>query len=233
LLFLQQNGGFMKNFLPTIKKCPLFTGMEEADIQSILDCLSATERRYEKNSFIFMAGGETMSVGMILSGSAHIVQEDFWGNRTIVAHVSPGELFGEAFSCAELKTLPVSVTAAEKCDVMLIDYRKILTTCPSACGYHSAVIKNMTRILAEKNVMLTQKMEHITRRTTREKLLSYLSAVALGARKNSFRIPFNRGQLAEYLSVDRSAMSAELGRMRDEGILEFHKNNFKLLQGGH
>lgn len=218
----------MENYLNILKSCPLFAGINESELSLLLDCLSAVERKYEKNHFVFMADEPVTSIGVVLSGSVHVIQENFWGNRMILARVEQGSIFGEAFSCAEVKKLPVSVIAVETSVVLLIDYRKIITTCPSACAFHMGLIKNMLQILANKNVMLTQKMEFITQRTTREKLLSYLSVQSRQAGSNSFKISFNRQELAEYLSVDRSAMSNELSKMRDDGILTFHRNQFEL-----
>ena len=146
----------------------------------------------------------------------------------ILAHVGRGGLFGEAFSCAGKGTLPVSVAASETTGIMLIDYRKIVTTCSSACVFHMQLIKNMMRILAEKNILLTQKMEHLAKRTTRDKLLSFLSAQALLAGSDTVDIPFNRQELADYLCVDRSALSRELGAMQAEGLLKYEKNRFEL-----
>jgi len=219
----------MEKYLFTLIKCPLFAGIKEAELLTLLDCLSASEKKFKKGSYIFMSGETVNFIGLVLSGSVHIIREDFWGNRAILAHIGPGGLFGEAFSCAQIKKLPVSAFAAETAVVLLLDYRKIITTCSSACMFHTGLIKNMLRILAEKNVMLTQKMEFITQRTTREKVLAYLSAQARQAGGGNFEIPFNRQELAEYLSVDRSAMSRELSKMQDEGILLFHRNHFELL----
>lgn len=220
----------MKKYLDILKKCPLFTGIDETELQALLGCLSATKKHYEKNSFIFMADDVVTSIGIVLSGNVHIIQEDLWGNRTILGDIETGGLFGEAFSCAETKRLPISVLATQTSDILLIDYHRVVTTCSSACAFHARLIKNMLRILARKNIMLTQKMEFLTRRTTREKLLAYLSAQAQQAGSNAFEIPFNRQELAEYLSVDRSAMSNELSKMQADGILTFHRNQFKLLR---
>lgn len=218
----------MDKYLEVMKKCPLFAGIAETDLRTLLGCLSATERHYKKNSFIFMTGDDVTVIGIVLTGNVHIIQEDFWGNRAILAGIEAGGLFGEAFSCAETARIPVSALAVQPSDILLIDYRRIITTCSSACAFHTELIQNMLRILAGKNVMLTRKMEFLTRRTTRDKLLSYLSAQAQQAGSNEFTIPFNRQELAEYLSVDRSAMSSELSKMRDNGILSFQRNQFKL-----
>ncbi len=220
----------MEHIPAILAQCPLFDGMQTADLQALLDCLGARKKKFAKNTFIFMSEDRVQSVGVVLSGAVHIIKEDFWGNRAILAHIGPGELFAESFSCVEIERLPVSVIAAEAAEVLLIDYRRIITTCSSACVFHAELIRNMLRILAQRNVQLTRKIEHLTRRTTREKLLSYLSEQALLAGGGVFAIPFNRQELADYLSVDRSALSAELGRMRDKGILRFTRNHFELLK---
>lgn len=218
----------MKKYMELIDKCPLFADMTEAELSALLSCLSAREHQYAKNQFIFTAGSQVSVIGTVLSGAAHVIHEDFWGNRTILAAIGEGGMFGEAFTCAGVEKLPVSVVAVQPSEVLLIDYGKIINTCSAACAFHTRLIGNMLRILAGKNVMLTQKMEIMSRRTTREKLLSYLSAQAMQAGSNSFDIPFNRQELAEYLSVDRSAMSGELSRMQREGILTFRKSHFQL-----
>ena len=166
---------------------------------------------------------------MVLAGSVRVVQEDYWGNRAILAVVEAGGLFGEAFVCARAETLPVSVVGHKEGSVLLIGRDRILPAAPAACGFHAALIANLMKILAEKNIALTRKMKHITKKTTREKVLSYLSECAVSSAGETFEIPFSRQELADYLSVERSALSATLGKMRDEGLLTFHKNRFRLM----
>ncbi len=211
-----------------LKKCPLFNGVEENEIKPLLDCLRAVNRNYQKDEFIFRADNKAESVGIVLSGGAYVIQEDFWGNRAILSHVSPGGLFAEAFSCAQTERLPVSVIAAEKSEILLIDYRKIVTVCSAACVFHSRLIANMVTVLADNNIKLTRKLEYISKRTTREKILSFLSAQAIEAKSRAVTVPFNRQQLADYLCVERSALSRELSKMQNEGLLKFVKNNFFL-----
>jgi CRP-like cAMP-binding protein len=218
----------MEKYYPVLKSSPLFTNIGSDDLPSLLSCLSAVQRSIGKNEFLFSAGDEATHVGIVLSGSVNVIQEDFWGNRTILTHITPGSLFGEAFACAQFPNLPVSVIATEKTDVLLVDANRIITICPSACTFHARLIRNMIEILSMKNIALVQKMEHITKRTTREKLLSYLSEQARIADSPAFDIPFNRQELADYLSVDRSAMSAELSKMQAEGILHYQHNHFEL-----
>lgn len=218
----------MENAL-VLKKCPMFTGISENDIKPMLSCLNAKEIKVRKGELIFAAGDRPEYVGIVLSGSVHVVQEDYWGNRTILVAVQAGGLFAEAFSCAEAAVLPVSVLAHDDCTILLIDFKRILTTCSSSCVFHTRLIRNLMKILANKNIALTQKIEYITKKSVRDRVLSYLSACALSEGSNSFSIPFNRQELADYLSVERSALSNTLGKMRKEGIINFEKNIFSLL----
>ncbi len=214
---------------PGLKKCPLFAGIEESNIEQILPCLSATVRQAEKNTFILSAEDSPHYVGLILTGSVHVLKEDFWGRKDILSQLGPAELFAESFSCAHTAHIPVSVLAVEPTEIMLIDCRKIIRTCSSACSFHSQLISNMLEIIANKNIMLMQKIEQLSKRTTREKVLAYLSAEAQKAGKNYFDIPFSRQEMADYLSVDRSAMSFALSKMRSEGLIDFNRNHFKLV----
>lgn len=218
----------MEKYLSVLKSVPLFSDIDTPDIKSLLNCLSAKTENYKTNNAIFLSGDKAEYVGIVLSGTIQIIKEDFYGNRNIIAYASRGQLFGEAFACANIKILPVSVFAVEDCEIMLIDYRRIITTCPHNCSFHSKLIFNMLRIVANKNIMLSQKIEFISKRTTKEKLLAYLSSEAKKAGSNSFSIPYNRQELADYLSVDRSAMSAELCKLRKSGVIEFVKNKFVL-----
>ena len=165
----------------------------------------------------------------MLSGEIHLVKEDFWGNRSLVSRVGPGGLVGEVYACLPYQRLTVGVQAAADSCMLFLQAERIFSPCQSACGFHQRLIRNLAAVLAGKNRMLMEKMEHLTQRTTREKLLSYLSAESQRQGRANFTIPFNRQQLADYLSVERSALSAELGRLRDEGVLTFHKSEFTLL----
>ena len=218
------------NIPAALSQCTLFTGIDESRLPSLLDCLKAVTRKYGKDDFIFSAGGKASAIGIVLSGAVRILQEDFWGNRAILAHMGPGEIFGEAFACAGHGTLSVSVAASETSEIMTLAYPGIVTPCQSACEFHTMLVMNMMRTLAGKNIQLTRKLEHLSRRTIRQKLLSFLSAQAALARKSTVEIPFNKKELAEYLCVDRSALSRELGAMRDEGLIRYDRKNFELLQ---
>lgn len=221
----------MKKHLETIKKSPLFKGIEESEIEAMLGCLSVKARKYARHEFVMRFGDSTEAIGMVLSGSVHIVKEDFWGNRNIVTEIGPGQIFAESYACTPGAALGVSVVAAEAAAVMFMNVRRVLTTCSSACEFHSRLLRNLLSVLAEKNLRFNDKLTHMAQRTTRQKLLSYLSAESMRLGSPEFDITFNRQQLADYLSVDRSAMSGELSKMRDEGLLDFYKSHFRLRQG--
>ncbi|SCJ78460.1 transcriptional activator FtrB [uncultured Clostridium sp.] len=220
----------MQTYSEVFAHSPLLNGIAPEDYKKLLACLDAHTKHFPRGGYILHAGDPPLQVGMILSGSAHIMKEDFWGNRAILADVQPGELFGEAFACASASLLEVSAVATESSDILFFNPQNLLSPCPSACGFHTRLIRNLVGILAQKNVALTQKLEHLSRRSTREKLLSFLSACALRQGAARFTIPFNRQELADYLFVDRSAMSAELSKLRSEGLIAYHKNQFQLLQ---
>lgn len=216
--------------LSLISRSPLFAGISPGELPILLKCLSVKIRRYGKNEFIFNHGDRVSFIGLVLDGAVLIIRENYWGSRSILSQLGPADLFAEAFSCAGVPTLEVSALASQPCRILLMDYKRVITTCPSSCAFHTQLVQNMIRILAMKNIMLTQKIGHITMRSTREKVLSYLSASALEAGSGQFTIPFNRQELADYLSVDRSALSAELSKMKEEGILSYHKNRFELFR---
>lgn len=218
----------IEKYFSVLKETELFRGITKAELQSVLECLSAVTRSYEKGESVFRRGECITSVAMVLEGRVHIQQEDFWGNLSILSEISEGELFGEVYACLGNEAILNNAVAVKDSRVLFLDVNRILTVCSSACLFHGRLVQNLLSVMAMKNKTLTRKLWHMSQRTTREKLLSYLSEQSLRAGCPSFHIPFNRQQLADYLSVDRSAMSNELCKMRDEGILSFEKNYFVL-----
>jgi len=211
-----------------LKKTSLFRGTTEEELPVLLDCLTPGYRDYAKNEIILRQGEDVTAVGLVLSGRVQVIEEDFWGNRNILTDVWPGDLFAESYAFLPGELLRVSVLAYEPSRVMLVDSKRMLEICSSACRFHTRLVQNVLAESARKNLALTRKLEHMSKRTTREKLLSYLSGQSLAAGSEAFEIPFNRQQLADYLGVDRSAMSNELCKMRDEGLLTFDRSNFHL-----
>lgn len=219
----------MFDYIPVLMRSRLFDGVEEEDLVVMLDCMEAKIRRYRKGEYVFRQGEMLDAIMVLEEGCLHVQRDDYWGNRSIISVVGVSELFGEAYAVPGSGPLQNDVVAVEDSVVIAFDVRRVLTTCSSACVFHSMAVNNLFGAIAEKNRQLVQKMDHISRRSTREKLISYLSSEAVRTGSGSFEIPLNRQQLADFLSVDRSAMSAELGRMRDEGLIQFEKNHFTLL----
>lgn len=219
----------MSLYHESLARSALFSGLSETEISAVLPCLQARKLLLSKNQAAFREGDRAGQIGIVLSGTVQIEKTDYHGNRNLLSSVGPSGLFGEAFACAGAKALPVSVTAVEASEILLFDCSRIGAPCQNACGFHSRLIQNLLRILAEKNLILNQKIEVTSQRTTREKLLTYLAAEARRVGSNTFEIPYDRQALADYLGVDRSAMSAEIGKLRREGFLETNRRHFRLL----
>ena len=219
----------MKNYIPVLKRTKLFAGVAEEEIDAMLSCLDARLHEYKKGEYVLRQGEHMSFITVLVDGELHIQRDDYWGNRAIIIPIAVGEIFGEAYIAPESGALLNDVVAVEDSAVIFFDARRIITVCSSACRFHSMVVQNLFFAISEKNRKLVQKLGHMSKRSTREKLISYLSEESKRQNSARFTIPFNRQQLADFLSVDRSAMSNELCKMRDEGLLRFEKNSFTLL----
>lgn len=219
----------MKEFYTVLECCPLFDGIRMEDINGMLDCLGARRFSVAKNKTIFREGDAATHVGIVLRGAVQLIREDYYGNRSIVAHIGPAQLFGESYACAGIAALPISVVADQDTELLLLDCRRITVSCSNACTFHSRIIFNMLRLVASNNLMFDQKIQVTSKRTTREKLMAYLMNQAKLQCSDQFIIPYDRQELADYLEVDRSGLSSEISKLRREGILESEKNWFKLL----
>ncbi|MBQ8975732.1 MAG: Crp/Fnr family transcriptional regulator [Oscillospiraceae bacterium] len=206
----------------------VFKDIPPEEIEPMLLCLGAVERSYKKGETIYYAGQCVESLGLILSGSVYIQNDDSWGNTSIVDKAGPGQVFAETYACVPDEKLMVSVIAAENTRVLFLNMSKVLTMCGNACENHGRIIRNMLMVSSVKNLNLSRRIFHTSSKTIRGRLMSYLSYHAVINGKREFDIPFNRQQLADYLSVDRSAMSNELGKMQKDGLLKSVRNHFIL-----
>lgn len=219
----------MKKYIEILKRTQLFSGVSDTEISAMLNCLQAKLLTFQKGDYVFREGERIDNITVLVKGKLLVQHDDFWGNRNIVNIIRVGEMFGEAYVAPESGSLLNDVIAEEDSAVIFFDVRRILTVCSTACRFHSMVIQNLFFAISEKNRKLVQKIGHMSKRSTRAKLLSYLSEEAKRQNSSHFTIPFTRQQLADFLCVDRSAMSNELCKMRDEGLLQFAKNQFILL----
>ena len=212
---------------------PLFHGIKEDEIKEMLSCLNAREHSYRKDEVIFRAGSSVGEIGLILSGSVNIVVNFYWGSSHIFGHVSKGQVFAENYAAIPGKELICDIVSCEETEVLFLNMRNMLTTCQRGCAFHTRIIQNMLKISAQKNLNLSTRMMHTASKSLRERLLSYLSEQALEHGSTHFTIPFDRQQLADYLAVDRSAMSNELSKMQKDGLITYHRNEFTLNEAAH
>lgn len=206
----------------------LFQGISPEDIQGMLHCLQAVEKTYQRGETIFHCGQEIHQLGLVLSGSVIIQREDLWGNSSLIGRVGPGQIFAEIYACIPGEPMMVNVMAAEPARVLFLDVQRVLQVCSSACSFHHAMVQNLLQITAQKNLQLSRRMLYTAPKTIRGRLLTFLSDQVQEAGSRTVTIPLNRQQLADYLGVDRSALSAELSKMQKDGILTYQKNTFHL-----
>lgn len=214
--------------LKDLSKTSLFRGATPQETESMLACLGAERRSFQKGALIYRTGDVVTALGIVLSGSVLVESNDLWGNTTILDRAEPGHIFAETYACALGEPLMVDVVAAETTEVLFLNVDRILKMCSNTCDYHNRLIRNLLSIASQKNLNLSRKILHTAHKSIRGRILSYLSAQAVCNGSHIFSIPFNRQQLADYLNVDRSALSNELSKMQKEGLLKVDRNHFEL-----
>lgn len=218
----------MENIIKVIQDTALFKNISASNISTLLNCVSARIKYYKKDEFILHSGDIINTLGIVIEGRILIIKEDFWGNRSIISEITKGNSFAETYAILPNIPLEISVMASSDCSILFLEINKLLQVCDSSCSFHSSLIKDLLIDVASKNLILTRKIEHMSQKTIREKVLSYLSLESQKNKSESFNIPYNRQQLADYLSVDRSALSNELSKLSQEGIIYFKKDKFTL-----
>ena len=219
----------MEKYYEILLANPIFAGISREELVSMLQCLNARVTPVSKGSPVFLEGDPAGFIGIVLEGSVRIVRDDYYGQRTLLALAEPGDIFAEAYACAGVDTMPVSGYAAADSRVLLLQSRKMLTVCTNACGFHNRLVQNLLQVVSQKNLLLSSKIQFMSQKTTREKLMAYLLDQAKGRGSAEFTIPLDRQALADFLGVERSAMSAEIGKLRRDGILETTGSRFRLL----
>lgn len=209
---------------------PLFRGMTVPDIEEMLRCLRAAERTYKKGAVILPEGTPTEQLGVVLSGRVIIEMGDVWGNNSVLSSVGAGGIFAEAYACVPGEPLMVNVTAAEDTRALLLNIRRVLEPCANVCPRHVRLVRNLLTLCSEKNLQLSRRVLHTGPKSIRKRLLSYFSECIKRTGSYSFDIPYNRQQLADYLSVERSALSNELSLMRRDGLIRYEKNHFDVME---
>jgi CRP-like cAMP-binding protein len=210
-------------------RTPLFDGITPADRKTMLGCIGYHIGRFQKGEIVAFEGENIKHVGIVMSGAVDMVKEDIWGNKTVLVRTRKDELFGETFACGSDNLSVVTFLVSEDAQILFLPFERVMHSCTMACQFHHRLIENMVHIIADKNRDLMRKVEVVSKRTIREKLLAYLSIQAQVQRDRYFEIPLGRVELAEYLCVDRSALTRELVKMKEEGLIDYDKNCFRLL----
>lgn len=227
MLEIQQKGN-MKTYISILQNCELFKNIEASSLLALLTCLNGQLKEFCKGEFVFKDGEQTKVTGILVSGCLQVVEYDYNGNRSIITTIEPLQLFGESYSfCNE--DLPVTIEASKDSIVLLINSLKISNPCQNSCKMHFILINNLVKILSIKNIKQNQKIQCLSKRTTKEKILNYLYSQSHKNNSKSFYIPYDRQQLADYLCVERSAMAYEIGKLCKDGIIETKKNYFRFL----
>ena len=219
----------MTNILMQVNS-PLFEGVEPAERERMISCIGYQVKAFRKGDIIALEDEDIHNVGILLSGSVDMIKEDVWGNKVLVARMGKDEMFGETFAWSKNKMSAVTFIVSEDAKIVLLPLDKVMHSCTNTCACHRQLIENMVHIIADKNRDLIRKIEVISKKTIREKLLAYLSIQAQAQNARYFEIPLGRSELADYLCVDRSALTRELAKMRDEGLIDFDKNCFRILE---
>lgn len=219
----------MNRLIEEMMQSPLFAGIEREDLQPMLHCVGYHVAEFPKGGIIAVEEESIHYIGVILSGAVDMVKEDLWGNKTMLVRMRPGELFGETFACGMDTLSVVSFMAAEESRVLFMPFRRVMHTCTSACMFHHRLVENMVRMIARKNRDLMRKVEVVSKKNLREKILAYLSIQAQQHASHYFEIPLGRVELADYLCADRSALTRELASMKKDGLIDYDRNMFRIL----
>lgn len=217
----------MKNNYNKILGNSLFKGISNNDLTSITTCFNSHEKEYHKNEIILHEGDYLNFIGVVIYGSVKILKTDYQGNEVIIAEILAGDTFSEVFACANISYSPVSIVSSTESLILFLDYKKIISTCNNSCVFHHTLISNMLNIIANKSLYLNRRIDIISKRTLRDKILTYFHYESCGS--NKFSIFMNREELANFLCADRSALSNELSKMKKDKIIDYHKNEFILL----
>ncbi|MBQ8293622.1 MAG: Crp/Fnr family transcriptional regulator [Bacilli bacterium] len=218
----------MKNYLDVIKKSPLFHNIEDFNVIPMLGCIAGYKKSYEKGQIIFSEGDLINEIGIVLKGKVELSKYGYNGNKSIIVTLEAPQMFGESYACSEIKKIPVDIISIEDSEILFVNVERILKTCSNACSFHNKMISNLLTAVANKNIVLNKKIEITSKRTTREKLLTYLFLKAKEEGKKQFTIEYDRQSLADYLEVDRSGLSVEISKLCKEGIIDNQKNHFIL-----
>ena len=210
----------------------IFDNIAQENREAMLKCINAYTKEFTKGDFVLSSEDSPMLMGVLQRGSVHMVTEDMWGSRSLLCMQEPGDLMGETFACAREENYTIGYQAVSDCQVLFMDFGRVMHTCDMMCAFHHRLIENMVKMIAAKNLEFIKKIDVMSKMHMREKILTLLSQYAAAAGSQTFVMPMGRVRMAEYLCVDRSAMSRELAKMAEEGLIEFEHSRFTLKRMG-
>lgn len=218
----------MKNY-KSLLKYEIFAGIKEEEIEPLFNCLGITIKEYDKDEYIFFNSNKLNNIGLVNKGVVHMIKEDYWGNKSIFMIMKSGEIFGESYICSDVLTSNVSFYTSTSCEIIFLPFSRVLKTCERSCQFHNRLIENMVKEIAKKNIQFIEKINILSKRSIREKIMTYLSQLAQITGNSKFILPLGRNELSEYLGVNRSALSRKLSQMKKDRIIDFNKDIFEIL----
>lgn len=207
----------------------IFYGIDEKDKSAMLNCIRAVKKKYLKNEIIFDSLKELTAVGYVEKGNVRLLKDDYEGNKLIIAEIKEGETFGEALICQDIQNSNMYAEATMNSEILFMDLSRVLSMCQNSCQFHKKLIENLVKNITSKNVMLQERIELLSKKTLRARILNFLYDMKKQQQSIIFEIPYSREQMSEFLGADRCALSRELSKMKDEKIIDYHKNSFKFL----
>lgn len=217
------------NGFDELQQAALFKDITGHELEGMLQCLGPYEKSYRKGEYIILEQDRVSCIGLVLAGTVDMVKEDVWGNKTILVRIRQHQLFGETFACSKDARASVTFCASGNCRILFLQFERVMHVCSNSCVFHHRLIENMVKEIADKNRRLLEKIEVVAKKTLREKIMAYLSRQAQLQDSRCFEIPLGRVELAEYLCTDRSALTRELSRMKADGLIDYKKNSFELI----
>lgn len=218
----------IEKYYNQIKNSPVFYGMNDEELKGLLECFHARVRKYQKEEMIIRQGDIISNIYLILDGGVNIEKDSYWGRRIIISRLGKNQNLALSFVGSKNVESSVDAITVEETLVLILSYEKCTSMCQNACTRHKVLINNLFQILSKENIELIQKIENVSQKTIRDKVLTFLSNEAQKNHSNQFDIKFNRQDLADYLNVDRSAMSFELSKLQKERLIKYNKNHFEL-----
>ncbi len=220
----------MEHQIENYMKNPLFENITADHLQAMLNCLHSYTKTYKKGEVIIMEEDSIRYIGIVLAGTVHMMKEDIWGRQTMLTYISENEVFGETFAVQKNPDSSVLFIAASDTSILFVAAWNIIHCCPSQCAFHEQLTRNMFNLIGQRSIRLMERIEISSKPSLREKVLAYLSMQAQKQDSRYITLPLGRAQLASYIGANRSALTRELTSMREDGLIDYDRNTFRIIE---